>query len=217
MAPTLSTTGRPRNARTCVTALPAGRPTAWRPPRRGERLTTPINQKHAADHPLTAVAPPSEAVAVAAPTPAPTTADRSVWFKNWWAIAATDALDETRPNPLELMGDKLVAWKDAEGQWVVQADRCPHRSAPLSDGFVAKDRQAIVCSYHGYQFNGCGGELKSVFMSGGVTREQEDWPKPTLASNPISVHQNHGACQRPRRRKDGLLLPSFAPAHPARA
>lgn len=159
MAPTLSTAGRPRIARTRVTALPAGRPTAWRPPQRSAGVTAPITPKPGADHPPTAVAPPSEAVATTAPLPIPPKPDRSLWFKNWWAIAATDALDETRPIPLELMGEKLVAWKDADGRWVVQADRCPHRSAPLSDGFVAEDRQSIVCAYHGYQFNGCGGEL----------------------------------------------------------
>jgi hypothetical protein len=81
------------------------------------------------------------------PSPAGQQADprRPGWFKAWWPVAAVENLDTDRPNALELMGERLVAWQRADGSWTVQADRCPHRLAPLSDGFVAKDKSAIVC------------------------------------------------------------------------
>jgi len=70
---------------------------------------------------------------------------RPGWFKAWWPVAAIENLDTAKPNALELMGERLVAWQRADGYWTVQADRCPHRLAPLSDGFVSKDKSAIVC------------------------------------------------------------------------
>jgi len=94
---------------------------------------------------------------------------RPGWFKAWWPIAAVENLDAGRPNALELMGERLVAWRRADGQWAVQADRCPHRLAPLSDGFVAKDKETIVCGYHGYGFCGkTGGCTRVPAAQGGV-------------------------------------------------
>jgi len=72
------------------------------------------------------------------------------------------------------MGEKLVAWRRADGQWVVQADRCPHRLAPMSDGFVSKDKSMIVCAYHGYGFCGkTGGCTRVPAAAGGVGSEAE--------------------------------------------
>ena len=54
--------------------------------------------------------------------------DRSAWYKAWYPIAAVENLDPGKPNALELMGEKLVAWKPGpDAAWVVQSDRCPHR------------------------------------------------------------------------------------------
>lgn len=101
---------------------------------------------------------PSAAATAAAPTTTNDAApgDRSAWFQAWWPVAAIENLKPDEPNALELFGEKLVAWRTASGEWVVQADRCPHRLAPLSDGFVAADGGSVVCSYHGYAFNNAG-------------------------------------------------------------
>jgi nitrite reductase/ring-hydroxylating ferredoxin subunit len=94
---------------------------------------------------------------------------RPGWFKAWWPVAAVENLDTSRPNQLELMGERLVAWQRADGQWTVQADRCPHRLAPMSDGFITKDKTAIVCGYHGYAFCGKKGNCTRVpAAAGGV-------------------------------------------------
>jgi len=36
------------------------------------------------------------------------------------------------PTPVQLLGQRLVLWRDAEQQWRCFADVCPHRMAPLS-------------------------------------------------------------------------------------
>jgi phenylpropionate dioxygenase-like ring-hydroxylating dioxygenase large terminal subunit len=102
------------------------------------------------------------------------TEQRPGYFKAWWPIAAVENLDPSVPNALELMGEKLVAWQRADGEWVVQADRCPHRLAPMSDGFVSKDKTQIVCAYHGYGFCGKSGSCTRVpAAAGGVGSEAE--------------------------------------------
>ena len=54
----------------------------------------------------------------------------------------------------QLLGQKLVLYKDASGTVNVAPDRCPHREAPLSAGEV-KDG-ALVCCYHGWSFGEAG-------------------------------------------------------------
>lgn len=36
------------------------------------------------------------------------------------------------PHPKELLGVRLVLWRNAQGAWSCFEDRCPHRLAPLS-------------------------------------------------------------------------------------
>lgn len=58
------------------------------------------------------------------------------------------------PLSTRLMGEPLVAFRDAGGGASVLRDRCPHRGVPLSQGRV-RDGQ-IVCPYHGWRFAGDG-------------------------------------------------------------
>lgn len=48
------------------------------------------------------------------------------------------------------------SWDDpsADG-WVVQADLCPHRLAPLSEGRLENDG-SVACAYHGWRFDASG-------------------------------------------------------------
>jgi len=53
----------------------------------------------------------------------------------------------------------LVLYRDESNEVRCLADQCPHRLAPLSDGRLATDaegRKVVECSYHGWQFAGCG-------------------------------------------------------------
>jgi phenylpropionate dioxygenase-like ring-hydroxylating dioxygenase large terminal subunit len=52
------------------------------------------------------------------------------------------------------LGEDLVLWRDATGTARLFADRCPHRSSPLSLGLIAGDR--LECWYHGLQFDADG-------------------------------------------------------------
>ena len=54
------------------------------------------------------------------------------WAKQWYPLAFVEDLDPKVPHPMELLGQRLVLWRDAQKQWRCFQDKCPHRLAPLS-------------------------------------------------------------------------------------
>ncbi len=69
-------------------------------------------------------------------------------------MAFTGDLDPASPTPVTVEGVDLVLFRDDNQRWVALADRCPHRSARLSDGRVVDG--TIECLYHGWRFGGEG-------------------------------------------------------------
>jgi len=67
--------------------------------------------------------------------------------------------NEIRPFSTRLWGEPLVIYRDSNGELIAMADVCPHRSAPLSMGYVENDE--LVCMYHGWRF-GEGGDCKDI-------------------------------------------------------
>eukprot|EP00803_Ostreobium_quekettii_P002555 evm.model.scf_16.11 EVM.evm.TU.scf_16.11 scf_16:132540-135565(+) len=58
--------------------------------------------------------------------------------------------------PFTLLGRRIVVWRDGGGQWRACEDACPHRLAPLSQGRIEPKDGSLMCSYHGWRFNGEG-------------------------------------------------------------
>jgi phenylpropionate dioxygenase-like ring-hydroxylating dioxygenase large terminal subunit len=73
--------------------------------------------------------------------------------KFWYATVRLDALKDG-PKPFRLMGEDIVLFLDADGQPAALADRCCHRTAKLSKGWVDEGR--IVCGYHGWTYDRTG-------------------------------------------------------------
>eukprot|EP00775_Hariotina_reticulata_P005511 gene5511-5747_t len=71
-------------------------------------------------------------------------------------VSGSCQLPADRPTANQLLGLPLVLWKDGHGQWQCFEDRCPHRLAPLSEGRLEPTTGNLMCSYHGWQFNGAG-------------------------------------------------------------
>ena len=71
----------------------------------------------------------------------------------WYALLPISQLDDG-PKPFTLLGENLVLWKKANGEPAALRDRCCHRTAKLSKGFVEGDN--IVCGYHGWTYD-CSG------------------------------------------------------------
>ena len=58
------------------------------------------------------------------------------------------------PKAFRLLGEDIVLWKTADGGIACVQDRCCHRSAKLSLGFVEEGN--IVCGYHGWAYGADG-------------------------------------------------------------
>lgn len=86
--------------------------------------------------------------------------------KQWYAIALSNEIPKAKPGQVgaaasgpmstSLLGDPLVLWRDLSGNAYCAADKCPHRSAPLSLGKVNGDTGHMECIYHGWQIDGSG-------------------------------------------------------------
>jgi phenylpropionate dioxygenase-like ring-hydroxylating dioxygenase large terminal subunit len=75
----------------------------------------------------------------------------------WYAVMQMSALDDG-PKPFTLLGENIVLWKMTDGTPAAAKDRCCHRTAKLSKGFVEGDN--IVCGYHGWQYDCTGACVK---------------------------------------------------------
>jgi phenylpropionate dioxygenase-like ring-hydroxylating dioxygenase large terminal subunit len=69
----------------------------------------------------------------------------------WYALMPIHEL-EAGPRPFTLLGEKLVLWRRPDGQPAALRDRCCHRTAQLSKGFV-DEAGRIVCGYHGWTYD----------------------------------------------------------------
>ncbi|MCW2941323.1 MAG: hypothetical protein JWN00_4308 [Actinomycetia bacterium] len=89
-------------------------------------------------------------------------------FREYWYPVGYSADTTTRPRKVRLLGDDYVIWRGTpDGPVGAAVDECPHRSARLSQGWVADGD--LVCPYHGWSFD----------VSGACTRiPQNDPDKP---------------------------------------
>ncbi|CAL8461986.1 g1517 [Coccomyxa elongata] len=78
------------------------------------------------------------------------------WAKQWYPMAFVQDLNAKVPHPVELLSQRLVLWCDGEGEWRCFQDKCPHRLAPLSEGRIEPSDGTLMCSYHGWRFDGDG-------------------------------------------------------------
>ena len=71
---------------------------------------------------------------------------RNCWYGLGWAHELTTEKLLAR----QIAGEKLIAFRTADGQVSVMQDRCCHRHAPLSRGILESD--GVRCGYHGMKF-----------------------------------------------------------------
>ncbi|MEM8642851.1 MAG: Rieske 2Fe-2S domain-containing protein [Cyanobacteria bacterium P01_G01_bin.54] len=96
------------------------------------------------------------------------------WTAIWYPVYFVQDLDKTRPTRFVLLGQPLVIWwQVTQQQWVVLADRCPHRLAPLSEGRLTEDG-CLECPYHGWAFTESGACDRIPFAPENSTAHQSD-------------------------------------------
>jgi nitrite reductase/ring-hydroxylating ferredoxin subunit len=75
-------------------------------------------------------------------------------LNRWYVAALSSELGPKEPLGRKLLNQKLVLFRDAQGQVRALEDRCSHRGLPLSMGQVEQGQ--LRCGYHGLLFDGCG-------------------------------------------------------------
>lgn len=102
----------------------------------------------------------------------------------WYPVAYSAAVGEA-PTKVRLFGRDHVVWRATPGAPVSAAhDRCPHRAARLSQGWVADG--CLVCPYHGWRFAGDGSCVE-------IPSAEPDVPVPARARvDPVPVEERYG-------------------------
>lgn len=72
----------------------------------------------------------------------------------WYPVAKSVEIKDSRPFGTKLLGQKLVLWRDGADNIRCLEDFCPHRGAPLSYGEVHDGH--VACRYHGVVVDGEG-------------------------------------------------------------
>ena len=75
-------------------------------------------------------------------------------LRNFWYAAVPVAKLDEGPKPFRILGQDIVLFLDATGEPAALEDRCCHRTAKLSKGWVRNGH--IVCGYHGWEYDGSG-------------------------------------------------------------
>lgn len=73
----------------------------------------------------------------------------------WYPLAPMAKLADG-PVPVTLLGTKLVLWRAPDGEPAALIDRCCHRTAELSKGWVDAEHGGLACGYHGWTFDRSG-------------------------------------------------------------
>eukprot|EP00878_Enallax_costatus_P003488 GHUV01003701.1.p1 GENE.GHUV01003701.1~~GHUV01003701.1.p1 ORF type:complete len:521 (+),score=199.28 GHUV01003701.1:1499-3061(+) len=101
--------------------------------------------------------------------------ERKMYLKNFWYAAALSEKVKDKPVGVDILGTRLTLFRDEEGKVVAVDDTCPHRGAPLSEGWTVTDKKSgkkcVVCPYHGWSFD-AEGKLRDV-----PSAEHGSWPK----------------------------------------
>jgi len=77
-----------------------------------------------------------------------------MYINFWYPICTTEELDQENPRRAELLGVRLVVFRDSSGSARVLSDTCIHRGGSLAKGEVIND--CVQCPYHGWEFDGDG-------------------------------------------------------------
>ena len=73
---------------------------------------------------------------------------------HWYVIAKSADIAPGALLAVKALSQDLVLWRDSGGRLHCLEDRCPHRGARLSHGWVRE--RGIACRYHGVTVDGDG-------------------------------------------------------------
>jgi phenylpropionate dioxygenase-like ring-hydroxylating dioxygenase large terminal subunit len=100
----------------------------------------------------------------------------------WYATVPLAALRDG-PKPFTLLGENIVVFLDDTGRPAALEDRCCHRTAKLSNGWMEGGN--IVCGYHGWQYDRAGRLVK-------IPQFPDDQPLPDAGARAFFAEARYG-------------------------
>lgn len=82
---------------------------------------------------------------------------------HWYAVAWAKDLKPEQILPVTIWEQSIALFRDSKGQIQAVENVCPHKGVSMDKGKVAGD--AIVCGYHGWEFNGQGACIKIPYWN----------------------------------------------------
>ncbi|MGG6267618.1 Rieske 2Fe-2S domain-containing protein [Leptolyngbya sp. AN03gr2] len=73
---------------------------------------------------------------------------------HWYAVAWAHDLKPGKILPIRIWSQQIALYRDSQNQVQAVENVCPHKGVAMDKGKVQGD--AIVCGYHGWEFNGQG-------------------------------------------------------------
>jgi len=77
-----------------------------------------------------------------------------MYINFWYPIASSEEVTNKEPHRTEVLGVKLVVYRDDASNAHVLADTCIHRGGSLGKGWIRDN--CVVCPYHGWRFDEAG-------------------------------------------------------------
>ncbi len=77
-----------------------------------------------------------------------------MFVRNAWYVAALDAELTDQLLPVKLLNERVVLYRQTNGNPVALEDACAHRKLPLSMGSIQGDH--VMCGYHGLRYDRSG-------------------------------------------------------------
>ncbi|NVM45452.1 MAG: aromatic ring-hydroxylating dioxygenase subunit alpha [Candidatus Lokiarchaeota archaeon] len=74
----------------------------------------------------------------------------------WYAVLESKEVPKSKLIGVTRLGEKLVFWRDKNGEIVCLRDKCAHRGAALSIGKLCDNRDKIECPFHGLRYDSLG-------------------------------------------------------------
>jgi phenylpropionate dioxygenase-like ring-hydroxylating dioxygenase large terminal subunit len=137
--------------------------------------------------------------------------------RHWLAVAASSELK--KPIARTVLGVPLVLARtggpDPGGRAFALADRCPHRSAPLSAGRVHEGR--LRCPYHGWEFDADGVCAHAPGLARGALPIARAEAFATSERDGVVFVRLEGERPMPDARRDASAFDSFHLAREVRA
>ncbi|KAJ3262594.1 hypothetical protein HK103_000123 [Boothiomyces macroporosus] len=123
--------------------------------------------------------------------------------KAWYPIFPSEEITSKAPTGFHILGDPIVLYRDPQTQTAVAfADKCAHRSAPLSVGQIMDGK--LECRYHGWQYDidGACSKIPSLLEGRKIPANAKVRKYPTVESDgwvwiwPGNI-QDSQACPKP--------------------